>query len=263
MTSGPQTGDRAEGLLDQIAAQALDDDYYLVRAEPPTRIDRLATGVALAVFALLVTVAAVQTQVDRPATEREQQALADDVEMRRAAQERRQAAVADLRDEVADLAASADRSDPAQRALLARTAGSSVRGPGVVVTVTPVASDGGQGDVRDDDLQRLVNTLWFLGAEAISINDERIGTTSSVRTAGDAITVNYRSIDAPYVVRAIGDAEQIEDRLEDSRIGRDWRTRSSSTGLGFSVTTSSDLTLPRIDAARLEVPHATPVKEAQ
>lgn len=255
--------DRAEGLLDQIAEQALDDDYYLVRSDPPSRGERLLTGVAAACFALMITVAAVQTQSDRPATERQQQALADDVQRRQDIQAQRTKQVAELTSDVSRLTAAADRTDPALQLLLARTGGAAVRGPGVTVTLTPAATDGGQGDVSDADLRELTNALWFLGAEAISVNGRRLGTLSSIRTAGSAITVNYDSISPPYVVAAIGDREAMRERLEASRLGRYWDARAERTGLGYDIGSVSDLRMDELAEARLSVPHATVMEVAK
>jgi len=249
--------DRAEGLLDQIAEQALDDDYYLVRSDPPSRGERLLTGAAAACFALMITVAAVQTQSDRPATERQQQALADDVQRRQDIQAQRTEKVAELTSDVARLTAAADRTDPALQALLARTGGAAVRGPGITVTLTPAADDGGQGDVSDADLRELTNALWFLGAEAISVNGRRLGTQSSIRTAGGAVTVNYESISPPYIISAIGDRDAMQERLDASRLGRYWVARADRTGLGYDVDSETDLRMDELAEARLRVPHAT------
>lgn len=259
---GPEDDDRAIGLLDRIAESALDDDYYLVRPEPHTRVDRVLTGVALGVFAMLITIAAVQTRTDRPATEREQQALATDVDTRRAAEADKRRQLGALRDEVADLSASADRNDPALEALAASTGSSAVRGPGVVLTVTPVADDNGRGDVSDTDLQTLVNALWFLGAEAVSINDQRIGSMTSIRTAGAAVTVNYESLAPPYVIQAIGDGSTMRDAFTSSDLGRSWRDRADDTGLRFVVDTEDELRLPAVDPRRQLVTDAAVAEEA-
>ena len=74
----PTRPDAAEGLLEQIADTALDDDYYVVRsgaAGQSREFNTVLTGVAFAVFALLVAIAAMQTRSDRPATERERDTL--------------------------------------------------------------------------------------------------------------------------------------------------------------------------------------------
>ena len=252
--------DRAEGLLEQIADTALDDDYYAVQAgrpEPSRRFNTVLTAVGLGVFALMVTVAAVQTRTDRPATEREQRALAQDVERRRDVGTDRRATVARLRAQVADLGAAAAGVDPALLQMRALTAAVGVQGPGVRIEIEPADGEGERGEVSDGDLQVLVNALWFAGAEAVSINDQRIGTLTSIRQAGSAITVNYVSVDAPFTIEAIGDAETLRTRFEDSRLGRDWDSREKKTDLTFGITSTTDLRLDAVDPARQRLRHAT------
>ncbi|MCB5622946.1 DUF881 domain-containing protein, partial [Bifidobacterium animalis] len=43
--------------------------------------------------------------------------------------------------------------------------------------------------VTDTDLQLLVSLMWTAGAEAISINDNRLGVQTSIRTAGNSILI--------------------------------------------------------------------------
>ena len=50
----------------------------------------------------------------------------------------------------------------------------------------------------------VVNALWAAGAEAISVNGQRIGPDTFVRTAGSAILVNVTPVSSPYEVAAIG-----------------------------------------------------------
>ena len=75
--SEPDVTDRAVGLLEQIADTALDDDYYVVRAgqySQSREFNTVLTGVVLAVFGVLVTMAVLQTRNDPPATPRERAA---------------------------------------------------------------------------------------------------------------------------------------------------------------------------------------------
>lgn len=255
--------DQAEGLLDQIADTALDGDYYVVRAgeaQPSRSFNTVLTGTAFAVFALLVTIAAVQTATDRPATQREQRALAEDVSVRRAVSADRLDTVESLQDQVRDLSAASGLVPPGEQDVQIRTASVPVTGPGLSVTVTPMASDGGSGDFTDSDLQTVVNALWFAGAEAVSVNGQRIGTLSSIRTAGEAVTVNYVAINPPYEVQAIGDVETLRERFTDSRLGRDLQRRSDINGLGYDLASSSDLQLDAIDDQRRRLLHAKAVE---
>ncbi|MBQ7567877.1 DUF881 domain-containing protein [bacterium] len=85
-----------------------------------------------------------------------------------------------------------------------------MKGPGVVVSLNdsprtaPATEDNYFYIVHDVDLTALVNELWAAGAEAISVNEQRIVTRSSIRCVGPAVLVNGVRLTAPYVVKAIG-----------------------------------------------------------
>lgn len=248
----------ATGLLEQISENALDDDYYIVRAsEPrPSRISGLVVGVLLTSFALFVTTAAVQTRNDRPATELEQRTLAADIKERQKLLDERRATAAGLSAEVQSLRRSgeADGGQPADLGVLA--ASESVHGPGIVIAAQSSRNGLEAGRITDRDLQVLVNGLWYAGAEAVAVNENRVGALTSIRTAGDAITVNFRSISAPYTIVALGDSDSLRTRLAQNPAGAYWEDRRKRSGVQFAVTPSSDVTLPAAPKERLALKHA-------
>ncbi len=73
------------------------------------------------------------------------------------------------------------------------------------------------GRVLSKDLQVVTNALWEAGAEAISINGQRLTARSAIRFAGDAILVNYRPLTRPYVISAIGDPQNLQVEFADNR----------------------------------------------
>jgi uncharacterized protein YlxW (UPF0749 family) len=117
------------------------------------------------------------------------------------------------------------------------------------------------GRVLDRDLQEIANALWSAGAEAISINDQRLTATSTIRAAGSAILVDFRPVNRPYVVRAIG-PDDLEDSFEDSDTARLFRALVEDEGMSFSVRQVDDLTLPAASDPHLRFaspsPTATP-----
>ncbi|ETY71594.1 DUF881 domain-containing protein [Bifidobacterium moukalabense] len=89
-----------------------------------------------------------------------------------------------------------------------------VRGEGITLTIANPMSVKGDGTdeksgnqirvVTDSDLQTLVSLLWQAGAEAISINGNRLGVQTSIRTAGSTILIGVTSVQSPYKIEAIG-----------------------------------------------------------
>lgn len=92
-----------------------------------------------------------------------------------------------------------------------------VMGPGVdIVMKINQASQSGMGfyNIRDEDLLKVINDLRGAGAEAISINDQRILATSEVRQAGNHINVNLVRLSTPYSIKAIGNPGMLKSSLE-------------------------------------------------
>lgn len=68
--------------------------------------------------------------------------------------------------------------------------------------------------VHDTDIIGVVNELQNAGAEAISVNDQRIVLNSAISCGGNIITVNGEKIGVPFVIKAIGLPEQLAGALE-------------------------------------------------
>jgi uncharacterized protein YlxW (UPF0749 family) len=135
-----------------------------------------------------------------------------------------------------------------------------VTGPGLRVVVddgTTSAGDQAQDGserVLDTDLQRLVNGLWAAGAEAVSINGQRVIGTTAIRSAGAAITVGFRPVGRPYAVEAVGDPDEIEAKFVDGPGGRWFRTLQDNYGIVFRVSGERSLRIPA--AGGLDVRYA-------
>jgi uncharacterized protein YlxW (UPF0749 family) len=95
----------------------------------------------------------------------------------------------------------------------------------------------------------------------VAVNDNRVGTLTSIRTAGDAITVNYRSISSPYTVIALGDTDSLQTRLAQNPAGAYWEDRHKRAGVQFAVTPSSDTSVPAAPDERLDLKHVTSLEE--
>lgn len=90
-----------------------------------------------------------------------------------------------------------------------------VKGQGIIITLDNPPEDGNYVYERNivNDYQlvlNLVNELNAAGAEAISINEQRIISISEIRAAGNAININKIPQSTPFVIKAIGNKETIE-----------------------------------------------------
>ncbi len=52
---------------------------------------------------------------------------------------------------------------------------------------------------------KVINELYISGADAISINDQRLSSNSFIFCNGPVITVDGNQFPAPFVISAIGD----------------------------------------------------------
>ncbi|MCR5662948.1 MAG: DUF881 domain-containing protein [bacterium] len=88
-----------------------------------------------------------------------------------------------------------------------------MKGPGVTVTLTDSPRTPAPDEdpyfyiIHDVDLQALVNELWAAGAEAVSVNEQRVVTRTSIRCVGPTVLVNGVRLAAPYTVKGIGPSD--------------------------------------------------------
>ena len=88
-----------------------------------------------------------------------------------------------------------------------------VEGEGIVITIND-STDEGIRNIDSDDLLLIVNSLKSAGAEAISINEERITNISDIVYINyQFIKVNGQRVFSPYVIKAIGDPSYLEGSL--------------------------------------------------
>ncbi len=87
-----------------------------------------------------------------------------------------------------------------------------VEGPGIVITLKE--NEDAEAAITADNLNMIVNSLKEAGAEAISINGERIVNMSDiVLISNSIIRVNQQRVFAPYIIKAIGNQTYLESAL--------------------------------------------------
>ena len=93
-----------------------------------------------------------------------------------------------------------------------------VKGPGVVITLalknSVFGTNGTQtvNTVSEEEIINLINSLWYAGAEAISINEMRITPQTGIKMAGSSISIGSAGRVDPnseIVIKAIGDKNKL------------------------------------------------------
>jgi uncharacterized protein YlxW (UPF0749 family) len=255
---------RAERAAERAAQRAAgvdapeDDDA-------PSRLARSPVAVGmLLVVGLLLAVAFVQARGSRPAGVAQRDALVAEIQRQSAGVDRLQRANAAAL--VAIESARGRRLQAQSQGALAEqvtrlglvTGAVAVAGPGIEVTVNDAANVAHAGDgsnprgqdtaddgrVLDQDLQVVVNGLWAAGAEAVSINGQRLTALSAIRSAGQAVLVDYRPLAPPYRISAVGDPAGLRSRFSAGPGGRELRFLQKTYAVRASVATADRLTLP-------------------
>ncbi len=268
-------------LLTNVMEHSLDDGYAEAAARrgqvgtsrlPTSLSGRLGLAGGLVLAAIVLTVGAAQAHRAAPTEAKERQKLIDRVQSETRSADSLQNNVDSLRDTVSaeQRAALQDHGGDDSRLLELLAGGTPAHGPGVKLVVDDAkeASQGGTGGpressgfsdtgrVRDRDMQRVVNGLWASGAEAITVNGQRLTALSAIRAAGDAILVDNRPLVPPYTVLAIGDGEKLSTAFQDSADGQYLHVLEQNYGIRASVTVEKDVRLPA--APSLIVRYARP-----
>ncbi len=258
-------------LITNVMDHSLDDGYAEAAARrtsegegglPKTLRAKLGLAAGLVLAALVVTVGAAQARVTAPVVAKERQELIDRIDSETADADKLESTVDTLRDDVSARQRAALKSSggSAEADLVGLLSGATaVHGPGVKLVVNDAkeASGGGDGSnpretsgfsdtgrVRDRDMQRVVNGLWASGAEAISVNGQRLTALSAIRAAGDAILVDNRPLVPPYTVLAVGDGERLSTRFQNSADGLYLHALEENYGIRATISAEGDVRLP-------------------
>ncbi|MFF9012240.1 DUF881 domain-containing protein [Streptomyces sp. NPDC014870] len=263
----PPRPDASMSLLNNVMDHALDDGYAEASARraaeggglPRTLRAKLGLAAGLVLAAAVVTVGAAEARISAPVVAKERQELIDRIEADTSAADRLEEDVEKIRVEVGERQRKAlEQHGGDQAELVALLSGATpVRGPGVKLVVDDAKdTEGGGGGpressgfsdtgrVRDRDMQRVVNGLWESGAEAVSINGQRLTSLSAIRAAGDAILVDNKPLVPPYTVLAVGDGQRLSTAFQDSADGQYLHALQENFGIRTSISAEAEVRLP-------------------
>ncbi|HET8559720.1 MAG TPA: DUF881 domain-containing protein [Marmoricola sp.] len=144
-------------------------------------------------------------------------------------------------------------------------------GPGVVVTlddapaeeIDKVAAQGGPVTmdmlvVHQQDIQAVANALWRGGAEAMTINGQRIIATTGIKCVGNTVILHGVPYSPPYRLAAIGNQVGMEASLAHDPYVQAYQTFVDRFRLGYDLRPESELRLPGYQGS-IELRHARPL----
>ena len=123
-----------------------------------------------------------------------------------------------------------------------------VTGQGVIITVADSDIDSNTvlntSDllVHDKDILKIVNELKNAGAEAISINEQRVVLTTPIICGGNIININGERIGSPFEIKAIGSPEALANL---SRPGGYLSNLEEYRGIKISLKKMDNITIPK------------------
>lgn len=149
---------------------------------------------------------------------------------------------------VGQSAAASDDETSAQRTAAGMVA---LRGSGLVVTLDdstaqeiPENEDPANYILHEYDLRDVLNALWIAGAEAISLNGERIVSNTSLYCVGTTVICNATRLSPPYVVRAIGNPKALSVALSTSDQVQKLNQRAAIYDLPITVDVDNEVSIP-------------------
>ena len=123
-------------------------------------------------------------------------------------------------------------------------------GPGIVATyrdsTSPIAPNDDPANyiLHDYDLRDVINTLWAAGAEAVSLNGERIMGSTQLYCVGVTVICNATRLSPPFVINAIGPSDDLEAALHGAEQVQPLNQRALIYDLGIDIRKDTKVLVP-------------------
>lgn len=124
----------------------------------------------------------------------------------------------------------------------------SLEGPGIVISMYDNPEersfdfDLNNDIIHDIDILNIINDLKVAGAEAISVNGQRVISTSEIKCAGPTIRINGRTSATPFIIKAIGDPKSLVASV--NAPGTNGDILKNVYNKGFDITVEDLITIP-------------------
>jgi uncharacterized protein YlxW (UPF0749 family) len=140
-----------------------------------------------------------------------------------------------------------------------------VTGPGLTVTLndapSQVVKDNPDIDadwlvIHQQDIQAVVNALWAGGADAISIQNHRVISTTGIKCVGNSVVLHGVPYLPPYRITAIGDRNRLQKALDASKYIDNLQDYVVRFQLGYEVKPQASVAMPAYEGT-LDLQSAT------
>lgn len=141
-------------------------------------------------------------------------------------------------------------------------------GPGVTVTLSDAPEDIIDSTSQDlnlllvhqQDIQAVVNAMWKGGASAVTIQGQRIISTTGIKCSGNTVTLQGVPYPQPYVISAVGNVDLLASAIENDEYLDIYRQYSEipDVAVGWDFESEAELTAPAYDGL-LSLTYAEPL----
>jgi uncharacterized protein YlxW (UPF0749 family) len=145
-------------------------------------------------------------------------------------------------------------------------------GPGISVTLSdapPEVVDKADDEldrnllvVHQQDIQAVVNAMWAGGATAVTIEGQRVITTTGIKCEGNAVQLQGIPYPQPYDIKAVGDPTAIQAALDADPAVNGFREDAADPAIqvGWELGVEDHVEAPAYEGL-LDVTHAEPLPE--
>jgi uncharacterized protein YlxW (UPF0749 family) len=145
-----------------------------------------------------------------------------------------------------------------------------MRGPGLTVTLDDAPSDSISAAgidpnllvVHQQDIQAVVNAMWAGGAEAMTVQGQRVISTTGIKCVGNTVVLHGIPYSPPYEITAVGDPAAMLAAVNESPYIDIYLDYVQAYGLGWEVLPHSMVELPASDET-LDLDYARPAGETE
>ncbi len=131
-----------------------------------------------------------------------------------------------------------------------------VAGPGLTVTLDDAPEsvrdsvseeDERETIVHQQDIQAVVNAMWAGGAEAMTLQGQRVVSTTGIKCVGNTVLLHGVTYSPPYVVSAIGDVDGMRESIDSSPYIQAYLEAVDKWRLGWSMESQESVVAPAYD----------------
>ncbi|WP_413655614.1 DUF881 domain-containing protein [Nocardioides sp. Bht2] len=106
--------------------------------------------------------------------------------------------------------------------------------------------------VHQQDIQAVVNAMWRAGAEAITVQGQRLVSTTGIKCAGNSVELQGIPYPQPFVIEAVGDPTALQAGVDADPYLTYYRSQSvdPAIAIGWEMNQSSDVVAPAYNGLR-------------